>query len=293
MLLTEFAPTQTITFEALAKDTELAKQVQINLIRLGLLDPPADGKFGRFSTQALKQFQALMKISESGLGAQTSKALSELKEAIPLKLGNDLASRIIKYMQYKEYFVAVGEKQYNLVYLEGSDANGVPNEDTFNQWNDRRIAIEIVSGTPKIVGNWLATTEPGDWYTQHPMNPEGAARIAFGQYKAWQVGVHGNSERHEALVQCMAVKVYRDRNKDGRRTGDSIDEGLFGINQHWGYDMRQVGRASAGCLVGQSRQSHKEFMQLIKQDRRYQFNSGYVFLTTVIAGDDLAKTFPA
>jgi hypothetical protein len=293
MLLTEFAPTQTIALEALAKDAELAKQVQTNLIRFGLLDPPADGKFGRFSTQSLKEFQTLMKISESGLGAQTSKALSEAKEAVALKLGNDFASRIIKYMQYKDYFVALGEKQYNIVYIEGADANGIPNDDAFNQWNDRRILIEIVSGTPKIVGNWLATTEPGDWYTQHPMNPEGAARIAFGQYKAWQVGIHGTLERHEALVQCMAVKVYRDRNKDGRRTGDSIDEGLFGINQHWGYDMRQVGRASAGCLVGQSSQSHKDFMQLIKQDRRYQLNSGYVFLTTVIAGDDLAKTFPA
>ncbi|GET40822.1 peptidoglycan-binding domain-containing protein [Microseira wollei] len=293
MLLTEFAPTQTIALEALAKDAELAKQVQTNLIRFGLLDPPADGKFGRFSTQALKEFQALMKIAESGFGAETIKALSEAKEAVSLKLGNDFASRIIKYMQYKDYFVALGEKQYNIVYIEGADANGIPNDDAFNQWNDRRILIEIVSGTPKIVGNWLATTEPGDWYTQHPMNPEGAARIAFGQYKAWQVGIHGTLERHEALVQCMAVKVYRDRNKDGRRTGDSIDEGLFGINQHWGYDMRQVGRASAGCLVGQSRQSHKEFMQLIKQDRRYQLNSGYVFLTTVIACDDLAKTFPA
>ncbi|MFB2978540.1 peptidoglycan-binding domain-containing protein [Microseira sp. BLCC-F43] len=293
MLLTEFAPTQTIALEALAKDAELAKQVQTNLIRFGLLDPPADGKFGRFSTQSLKEFQTLMKISESGLGAQTSKALSEAKEAVALKLGNDFASRIIKYMQYKDYFVALGEKQYNIVYIEGADANGIPNDDAFNQWNDRRILIEIVSGTPKIVGNWLATTEPGDWYTQHPMNPEGAARIAFGQYKAWQVGIHGTLDGHEALVQCMAVKVYRDRNKDGRRTGDSIDEGLFGINQHWGYDMRQVGSASAGCLVGQSSQSHKDFMQLIKQDRRYQLNSGYVFLTTVIAGDDLAKTFPA
>jgi Putative peptidoglycan binding domain len=296
MLLTEIAPTTgIISLDDLAKDNELAKEVQLNLIRLGLLDPPADGKFGRFSSRALKEFQSLMDISESGFGPQTSKALSEAKEAITINLGNDLASRIIKYLQEKEYFIAVGAKQYNIVYIEGANANGMPNRDTFNQWNDRRIVLEIASGTPKIIGNWLATTEPGKWYVENPLNAQGAARIAFGQYRAWQVGMHprNSNNSHEALVQVKAIKVYRDRNKDGKRTGDPIDEGLFGINQHWGYDMREVGKASAGCLVGQSRNEHREFMALIKQDRRYQLNREYIFFSTAIAGDDLAKAFPA
>lgn len=291
MQLTEFMPTvQTITLEALAKDTELAKQVQTNLTRLGLLDPPADGQFGRFSAQALKNFQTLMKISESGLGSQTAKALNEVKEAIPLKLGNDLATRIIKYMYSKQYFVALGEKHYNIVYIEGASADGTPNKDSTNLWNDRRIVIEIAYGTPKILGNWIGTTEPGKYYIDNPLNAQGAARIAFGQYQAWQVGTHKD---HEALLQVKPITVYRDRNKDGFRTGDPTDKGLFGINQHWGYDMAEVGRASAGCLVGQSCDEHREFMALIKKDARYQLNSGYVFFTTVIPGDDLAKAFPA
>ncbi|XWK90505.1 MAG: peptidoglycan-binding domain-containing protein [Phormidium sp.] len=293
MLLTELAPNSTISFEALAKDTELAKQVQTNLIRLGLLDPPADGQFGRFSLQALKKLQSLLRISESGLGVQTGKALNEIKEAIPLKLGNDLASRIVKYMLAKNYFVSLGEKYYNIVYLEGANSDGTLNNDAPNQWNDRRMVIEIASGIPQIVGNWKATTEPGNYYTQRPMNRQGAARIAFGQYKAWQVGTHGTSDRHEALVQVAKIKVCRDLNQDGIRKGDFIDEGLFYVNQHWGYDMPVVGKASAGCLVGQSRAHHREFMALIKQDNRYQLNKNYYFLTTVIAGDDLAETFPA
>ncbi|MCL1475267.1 peptidoglycan-binding domain-containing protein [Argonema antarcticum] len=283
---------QTISLEQLAKDTQLAEEVQINLFRLGLLDPPADGKFGRFSIQALKYFQSLIKISEAGIGSQTSKALLEVKEAIPLQLGNDLASRIIKYMRSKMYFVALGEKRYNIVYVEGASADGTPNADTQNEWNDRRMVIEIASGTPKIVGNWVATTEPGTFYIKHPMNLNGAARIAFGQYQAWQVGIH--NQNHEALVQRGQVKVHRDRNKDGFRTGDAIYIGSdFGINQHWGFDLPKVGVASAGCLVGQSRDSHREFMALIKKDARYQLNNKYVYFTTVIPGDDLAKTFPA
>jgi hypothetical protein len=31
------------------------------------------------------------------------------------------------------------------------------------------------------------------------------------------------------------------------------------------------------------------FMRLIKQDRRYQLNPGYLFFTTIIAGDELGK----
>lgn len=287
---------KTIPLENIAQDSDLSKDIQINLIRLGLLDPPADGKFGRFSTKALTDFQSLLKISETGLGKQTSEALIETKEAIPLKLGNDFASRIIKYMQKQKYFIAVGKQQYNIVYIEGVNANGQLNSDSFNQWNDRRIVIEIASGTPQIVGNWLATTEPGDYYTKNPPNPKGVARIAFGQYNAWRVGYHYGTtgvETHEALEQCGTIKVHRDRNKDGFRTGDPIDIGAdFFINQHWGYDKSLVGTASAGCLVGQSREEHKDFMQLIKQDRRYKLDPKYVYWTAVIPGDDLAKNFP-
>ncbi|MBW4562031.1 MAG: peptidoglycan-binding protein [Mojavia pulchra JT2-VF2] len=288
---------KTISFENVAQDAELAKHIQINLIRLRLLDPPADGKFGQFSIKALTDFQSLLKISEAGLGLQTAKALIECKEAIPLKLGNDFASRIVKYMQNKKYYIAVGKQQYNIVYVEGVNANGTLNNDKFNQWNDRRIVIEIASGTPQIVGNWVATTEPGDYYTKNPPNPKGVARIAFGQYNAWRVGYHygtTGAETHEALEQCGTIKVHRDRNKDGLRSGDPIDVGShFFINQHWGYDKSLVSTASAGCLVGQSREEHKDFMQLIKQDRRYRLDNKYVFWTTIIPGDDLAKNFPA
>jgi len=200
---------------------------------------------------------------------------------------SELAKKITTFMEDKGYEIFEGEKYFNIVYLEGANADGTPNDDAPNQWNDRRIVIEIVSGTPQIVGNWKATTEPGNYYTEHPMNPKGAARIAFGQYKAWEIGTHGNSEPHEALVQCAPIKVHRDLNKDGFRTGDAVDTGDFGVNQHWGYDMQFVGRASAGCLVGQSRDGHREFMRLIKADARYRRDAQFIFTTAIIPGDKL------
>ncbi|WP_392530456.1 peptidoglycan-binding protein [Nostoc sp. C117] len=283
-------------FEAIAKDPELTHQIQILLIGLGLLDSPADDQFGPVSAAALKKFQELMKIGESDfLGTVTAKELIETKPedlpTPPLKLGNDVASKIVKYMQAKNYEVFTSPKEYNIVYLEGVNEDWTLNQDTPNQFNDRRIVIEVVDGIPKIVNHWQATTEPGRWYTYNPMNPGGAARIKFGQYKAWAVGIHGNSEPHEALVQVAPITVYRDFNKDFQRIGDKLDTGIFAVNQHYGYDApaNDIKNASAGCLVGRRREGHREFMAIVKQDRRYLANKNYVFYATVIPGDDLLK----
>lgn len=201
----------------------------------------------------------------------------------------NLAKQIIDYMHLKNHVVFSDNKNYNIVYVEGMNEDGTLNDDIPNQFNDRRIVIEIIDSVPKIVNHWQATTEPGAHYTHNPMNSKGAARIAFGQYRAWSVGTHGNAEPHEALVQVAPVTVCRDYNKDFKRTGDKLDIGFFGINQHWGYDapLDNIKNASAGCLVGRRREGHREFMRLVKSDRRYQADKNYIFYTTVIAGDDL------
>ncbi|AFZ27993.1 hypothetical protein Cylst_6020 [Cylindrospermum stagnale PCC 7417] len=287
-------------FEAIAEDADLSRQIQILLIGLNLLEPPADAKFGPVSVASLKKFQALTKTGETDfIGAVTAKKLIETKPEDlpkpPLKLGNDIASRILKYMLAEKYQVFTNPKEYNIVYVEGIDGDWTLNSDTPNQFNDQRIVIEVVDGTPKMVNSWQATTEPGRYYTYNPMNPKGAARIQFGQYKAWAVGTHGTAEPHEALVQVGEITVCRDFNKDFKRTGDKLDKGdNFYVNQHYGFDFPQndIRLASAGCLVGRRREGHREFMAIIKQDRRYLANRNYVFYTTIIPGDDLLKKFP-
>lgn len=286
-------------FSAINEDKELAKQIQTRLIDLGILEGTADGSFGPISTLALKKFQQLTKTNEPDyIGSVTAKHLIQVKpEHLPqpvLKLGNDLASRIIKYMLAKKYKVFTDLQHYNIVYIEGMNTCGTLNKDIPNQFNDIRTVIGFENGVPYIAGIWEATTEPGSKYTFRPMNPKGAARIYFGQYKAWCVGMHGTSNPHEALVQVAPVVVYRDLNKDFIRTGDRLETGLFGINQHWGYDYSKndILGASAGCLVGRTTQGHREFMTLVKRDKRYLTTNQYVFTTTVIPGDDLVRSFP-
>lgn len=200
-------------------------------------------------------------------------------------MSSSLVARILQYMQLKKYTIFTQPCEYNIVYVEGMNPDGTLNSDSPNMWNDIRLLIERNS----LVDVWTATTEPGRFYTLQPLNERGAARIKFGQYQAWQVGMHGNADRHEALVQVRDVPVHRDLNKDFKRTGDAIDTGLFGINQHWGYDYpyEDIGVASAGCLVGRLKEGHREFMHLIKQDPRYKQDRSFIFTTTIIPGDEV------
>jgi len=198
-------------------------------------------------------------------------------------------TKIIKYMEAQKYQVFKDKNEMNIVYVEGMNTDGNLNADEPNHFNDVRMVIGFEGQLPAIIGRWQATTEPGFHYTDNPMNPNGAARIAFGQYRSWQVGIHGMSEPHEALVQVDLVKVHRDYNRDMIRTGDRIDNGFFGINQHHGYSHPEddIHTASAGCLVGRTRSGHSEFMKMIKGDRRYQLDRNFIFTTTIIPGDKL------
>jgi hypothetical protein len=299
--------------EAIAADKELSIHIQEVLVWLRFLDPPADGKFGPISTDALIEFQDVVKgirpqvSDERGyLGLFTAEALIEIgpndlpQPKIDFSLGN-LSARLIQYMAAMNYRIAVGDKKYNIIYVEGMDADGRANSNAMNQFNDRRMVIEIPTAAlqPVARGNWEATTEPGTYYTVNPMGRAkeyGAARIAFGQFKAWKVGTHygGGADPHEALVQKTDISVYRDKNRDGQRTRDWLDTGKFDINQHWGYDYPRtdIKMGSAGCLVGRTRQGHKEFMELIKQDKRYKRNKEFLFLTTIIPANDFLAKFP-
>jgi hypothetical protein len=199
-----------------------------------------------------------------------------------------LAERIIRAMERKRYLVAREPRQVNIVYVEGMSPNGVPNDDRPNQFNDARFVIRFLHDVPVIAGSWEATTEPGRYWTENRMNAKGAARIAFGQYEAWQVGMHRGD--HEALVQTGAtVTVHRDNDENYIRPGDATDTGWFGINQHWGYDLPRddIASASAGCLVGRTREGHREFMRLVKTDERYLADNRHRFSTTILPASEL------
>jgi hypothetical protein len=184
------------------------------------------------------------------------------------------STKIIEYCKLKKY----PWKEFNIVYLEGVNINGVLNSDAPDMFND----VRAVFNPTRCLDCWQATSEPGRWYTDFPLNWLGAFRIAFGFHdRAWEIGIHGNSEPHEALVQVSEVAGYRDYNKDMIRTGDQRVVGVYGINQHHGYDLppNSIGQASAGCLVGRTRFGHQQFMQFCR-------NSGLTRFSTIVLPAD-------
>lgn len=206
----------------------------------------------------------------------------------PVPVPSTLADRLVATMKKRGFRLDTGDAQANIVYVEGMSPEGVKNDNAPNQFNDARFVIIFgQDGRPTLAGAWQATTEPSRFWTENPMNALGAARIKFGQYTAWNVGQHHG---HEALVQSGGeVTVCRDLNKDYKREGDKEDTGFFGINNHWGYDLPRddLGRSSAGCLVGRMKKGHEEFMALVKSDPRYIADHKFTFTAAVIPASEV------
>lgn len=189
-------------------------------------------------------------------------------------LNQTASTKVLDYCKAKSYPI----NSFNIIYLEGVNINGVLNDDASDMFND----VRAVFNKERCIDCWQATNEPGHWYTDFPMNWAGAFRIAFGyHHQAWQIGFHGNSEPHEALVQIEEISGYRDYNRDMIRTGDERVVGVFGINQHHGYDLlpNSIGQASAGCLVGRTRFGHRQFME-------YCRDSGLKTFSTIVLPAD-------
>jgi len=196
---------------------------------------------------------------------------------------SDRGKLAINYMRAKEYKV----RALNIIYFEGIDPDlKTTNDDKIDQWNDVR---SIITDKGDVLMACIATTEPGWYYRLNPMNPGGAAQLAFGQYlDAWEIGNH---KGQDALIQCGTLKVYRDKNEDGSRKGDALDVGNdFGLDQHTtashvsDYSPDTVGRWSAGCLVGKYSATHYDkFMPIVKSMGLKTFDS------TLIDGSEFAE----
>lgn len=279
---------------AVRRNKPLCTEVQTELGRLGLLDPPADGDFGPVTTWAWGRFCDRCNAQDRNhLTAALARTLLS-DEPWPLDTsGDDLAARALRSMQALGYWIARHPDCLNIVYLEGTNPDGSRNDNATNGYNDLRCAIAVQQGTPRLLGCWPATTQPGwHWILDPPQGipdpVKAAAQIALGQFKAWCVGIHHGHVDQEALVQRARIRIYRDRNKDGKRDGDPMFERAdYGINQHHGSNSRNVDRFSAGCLVGQRVDGHEAFMRLLKSDPRYRASNAYLFMTAVIGVDQL------
>jgi hypothetical protein len=121
-----------------------------------------------------------------------------------------------------------------------------------------------------------ATTDPGTYWLQNPMNPQGTAILKEGQYiNTYGLGLHRG--KYMALVQKRPVTVMRDydRNAVLDFMNGKEDKGLFGINIHRASESgttKIVDHFSAGCQVFASATDFILFMSLCERHKSFYGN---------------------
>jgi len=155
---------------------------------------------------------------------------------------------IIEVMNRKDFkvFTNPGGYDLNLVGIRTASIQG--NE--FDDW----LTVFYMFGDVWNFFAFPATTDPGTYYRENPLNVKGTAVMKPGQYRgAYKIGRHKN---YKALQQNTHMTVYRDANRDGflDTTGMEEDTGMHGTNLHRSNAHRPstvVGKWSAGCQVVQ------------------------------------------
>lgn len=203
---------------------------------------------------------------------------------------HELALVLANYLKERGYRWSELPGHKNLIYIEGGFFFGgrfTPNADTADGWNDLRVVLEFSpSGIPFISHIAKATCEPGTSATNsaNAAKNGGVARLQLIQYReAAMMGFH-KIKTHPALVQSGEILVYRDANRDQKRTGDPIYP-AYGINHHSTnpiFTGEKVGMYSMGCCVGWNWQEHLEFINLMKTDPRYIQDNGFAWDFTLI-----------
>lgn len=260
--------------------------VQKRLGELGYLDPPADGMWGGVSGLALGYAMGGPVQAEAVTSKAVEDALAAL-QPLPLNPGTDLTGQVIRAMQAKSYWIGRHPKYVNFACVEGTDIDGSANDDAPNQFKAIKLAIRMSdAGIPQCIGKWIVTTQPSRYWTENPMNPNGAARVCPGQWKSWVMGeYHGNP----AWVQAGELAVQRDPNATYKRYGPIYRGSDFGIHNHqdYGYPRNDEGRSSAGCWVTWKESDHEQFIELSRGDARYRASNGYRFIGNLLLHSDL------
>jgi hypothetical protein len=151
-------------------------------------------------------------------------------------------------MRSKGYVVFESPKPFDL------NIYGVRTRDlTANRFNDWIGVMYLQDG---IWCNHIypATTDPGTYYRENPMNVSGTAVLRPGQYRG--VYILDKHNGYDALRQRGPMVVYRDANRDTllELDEDNIEEGMFGLNLHRASLSKiatSVDKWSAGCQVVQ------------------------------------------
>tara|TARA_Y100000310_G_C20249909_1_gene608605 strand:- start:42 stop:641 length:600 start_codon:yes stop_codon:yes gene_type:complete len=199
-------------------------------------------------------------------------------------------------MKYTREQIQIAVQELGYKWFEGSKDYDVNIIGVRNSSTDKEVTNKFddhITISYKIDGDWQfhcwrATTDPGSYWMEHPMNKDGCAILVPGQYRgSHKIRLHLG--KYEALGQKKPVKVYRDDDRDNEydTDEDSITEGIYGINIHRSnpYDESYyVNKWSAGCQVFKRIEDYDDFMEICHKSKDIWGNS---FTYTLIESNDI------
>ena len=199
----------------------------------------------------------------------------------------NLIAEQFKSIINKKGYAFFDKNKYNLNIIGVRDSSH-----NAEKFDDSLLTIYKNNENEWEVLSYEITTEPGPSILRKPINPDGTAILVPDQYRGvYQIGTHGGSYRHIALVQRNGkVKVYRDTNKNStvEIASESIQDGMFGINIHRHAapnEKEYVRGSSAGCQVFKNSLDFADFMETCNKAADIFGNS---FTYTLIEEEDLS-----
>jgi hypothetical protein len=180
-----------------------------------------------------------------------------------------MLSKVKSILRRKGFRVFTRPYELNIVGIRSKNTHS-------NRFDDEIHAFYKTSPLKWNYHVYKATTDPGTFWLENPMEAKGTAILAQGQYAdAYAIGLHRGE--YPALVQVKPVTILRDydRNAVLDFLNGKKDTGEFGINIHRASAIgktKYIDKYSAGCQVFENAEYFKQFMALTERHRELYGN---------------------
>ncbi len=175
-----------------------------------------------------------------------------------------ILQKIKAILRHKKFTLYTRPYELNIVGLRSKST--MP-----NRFDDELHVFYKVSALNWQYHIFKATTDPGTFWLRQPMQAQGTAILAEGQYKdSYVLGLHRG--KYLALVQHKPISIIRDYNRDAVLdfNNGTKTSGMYGINIHRANRVgktKNVDKNSAGCQVFENASDFNFFIQLCQKHK--------------------------
>lgn len=172
-------------------------------------------------------------------------------------------------LRHKKYKLFTRPYELNIVGLRADST--IP-----NRFDDEIHVFYKVSPLKWNYHVYKATTDPGTFWLLNPMQEQGTAILAQGQYEnVYALGLHRG--QYEALVQVKPLTIMREYDRKAKLDfiNGTKTTGLYGIDIHRANSTgttKTVDKYSAGCQVFENAEEFHEFLKLCEYHRHLYGN---------------------